>query len=111
MGSSRYVVYSPSFLALSFVRRLGSEYTKSEISIITLLSGVLLLVFSLYSNIQRLVFFVPATVLLGYVYGIVFTFSFFYVDFALGFHKFSESFDFLTWISNIFANFDLNSLL
>ncbi|KAL4502339.1 hypothetical protein ABPG72_011926 [Tetrahymena utriculariae] len=101
-GSSRYVVYAPSFLAISFIRTLSQTYDQGQISMVTALSGVYLLIFSRYLDIQRLIFFVPATVLLGYVYSMVFQFIFNYLDFTLGFRAFNEIGDFFDRIQSIF---------
>ncbi|KAL4470239.1 hypothetical protein ABPG74_011850 [Tetrahymena malaccensis] len=102
LGSSRYVVYAPSFLAISFIRTLSKTYDYGQISIVTALSGVYLLAFSKYLDIQRLIFFVPAAVLLGYVYSMVFQFIFNYLDFTLGFRTFNETGDFFDRIQSIF---------
>lgn len=42
------------------------------LNVISAINGIILLIFAKFLTMQRLVFFVPATVLLGYVYGIVF---------------------------------------
>jgi len=50
-GSSRFVVFVPSFLAIAFMQNLQDEYSMQALNVIAAFSGIFLLAFAKYLTV------------------------------------------------------------